>query len=187
VLCLAGIAIILVGGLGLAYATGIILPREGPLSWSSSVSSGAGGLVDPNQRFSYGLLGDITNRGDRPATVSRIEILGVTSGLHLVGAYVNTPEAAPGVGFVSGYPPAFAPAERGPVRGTVVKPGESVDIVLGFVVTGEGRYVFRGVRLYYKVGFTNYRATYPLVMWACAPVAKYVRVSACASAPLLGG
>jgi len=173
-LLVVGVVLVVVG-LGYAYATGIILPREGPLQWSSSTSSGASGLVDPNQPFSFGLLQDVTNRAHESATIDSIEILAATPGLHLVGAYVVPSGAAPGVGFARGYPPPLAPHDRRPVAGTVVDPGKSIDIVLGFIVIKPGRFVFRGVRLVYRVGFTRFRATYPIVMSACAPIAEYVR------------
>ncbi len=62
----------------------------------------------------------------------------------------------------------------GPVRGYVLKGGGgAVAIVFHLSVAHNGIFRTSGVRLWYRIGNSNYSLVYPQALKVCAPRARY--------------
>ena len=178
---LAALLVVTIVGLGLFAARsrrltpGPLGAETGALDYTHHIGVG--------ERFSIGgaLLLNGTNK---PATIERVRVVGVTDGLEVLGVRTR-PLPDQGKGMFLGaldYPPPEYPsrplAEQNIVRPATSRtpagtPGDGLELVIGVRATRPGIARFRAVEFTYRLGGRRYRAVNDGNVYLCAPVGRY--------------
>ena len=120
----------------------------------------------------------IANLGRKTAILDRIDFVGRSAGLEVVGPLVMHVRAKPRVpalatGLIRQYPPPHVGATLHAVKGFRIAPRRSwkdeAELLIGFRAHRAGALSYRAFELHYHVGDTRYVATYRDTLTICAP------------------
>jgi hypothetical protein len=145
-------------------------PSPGPLGTDEVQSSGFSHEV--GRDFTFGLPVAF-NRGDEPAVLERISLIDPTPGLKVIATRVAGPDRRIFFFAAEPYWPPREITDLHPVRGFEVAPQDEpdgdrgVELVFGARADQPGRYRTHGVRIDYRVGDTEHRATLRNVFRVC--------------------
>lgn len=180
VLAVAVVAVAVVG----RAAIGANGPASGPLDTGSDVTA-TGFAVDPGEPFSYGYL-FLRNPSAATIVLDRVELVGSTPGLHVLGMLViSLRHATQGVAATSrGFPPSVpTPYPYRPLAGSTLAPSQdpldTLDVQVGLKVDNDGDYFVREIAVDYHIGHQDYRKVVPYALHFCAPLDE--RAHSCAS------
>lgn len=165
------------GALFVALADGS--PGEPQIGDSLRVpnASGWGGKKDVGTRFTDG-FSVLSNGGDRPITLLRVEQQLTGAGLEPLGAYVAGQDRRVTMQQVGHFPPRLK--RLGTIEalaGAVIPVGETpterkvgYELLLGYEVTSPGRSTRASFTVFYEVDGEEYQQTFPSTLAICAPV-----------------
>lgn len=122
--------------------------------------------ADVGQAYSHGTL-YVVNRASEPLVIRRVELVGASPGLELLGARFVAGSTA-GVGTDFGFPPSAGRTGIAAV-GAAVPPNEPGQIIVGFAVASEGVFTSSAVAISYTLGGRLYRDVVPVSLRVCAP------------------
>jgi hypothetical protein len=170
VLVVAPVALLVVG----AFVYGVRFPAAipgGPLGEDRG-GGGVGFSADVGEPVSTGLL-QLRNRSDVTAEIRRVELVGKDPGLTLVGAVVFPGHSH--IGTANGFPPPMQPNRRARLFDAVgarIRPGQAVDVIIGFAASAPGKHGFERVAVRYRARGLPYRALHSLAGVVCAPESR---------------
>jgi hypothetical protein len=141
-------------------------PSDGPLDqWGEPLQS-IGMPADVGRAYSYGTL-YVVNHAWEPVVIRRVELVGASPGLELLGAQLVVGSTA-GVGADFGFPPSTGQTGIA-AAGAAVPSEEPGQIIVGFTVAHEGVFTSSAVAISYTLGGRTYRDTFPVSLRVCAP------------------
>jgi len=180
---LAGILVV-----GILRARGT--STDGPLD--GGVGTEQGQPLEVKQPYTWGSV-LLLNKGDKPATLERVRLLGVTGSLELLAVHTRPVPDERGQGLYlgdTGFPRTDYPtrplAEQNvvPVPKTFSPEGtpyERLQIILGVQVREPGVARFEAVEVTYKVGGRRYREVFDDSVYLCAPYDAFTGNGDCPS------
>jgi hypothetical protein len=126
----------------------------------------------PGKAFSIGLP-VVYNRGDKPASLERVSLIGKTPGIEVVQALANGVDRKFLLNAVTdSWPEPRTYTDLHPIRGYVVPPVDApdakrgVELVFVLKVDLPGEHTFTGVNVDYRIGAKRYRT----VLWEGARI-----------------
>jgi hypothetical protein len=118
---------------------------------------------------------EVVNRGDRPAVLDGVELVGGDGGIEIIGALAAVRPALPGCNLAGekGFPPPYD-WDMEPLEGFVVPPASSFEgrvvcVILGLRSTHEGIATTAGIAIRYHVGEHSYTYVDPYSLAYCTP------------------
>jgi hypothetical protein len=141
---------------------------DGPLRGGDFVS--ASGPAEVGRPYSYGLLW-VRNVGSKTVVLKDGSLVSPGHGLVVRGMYVQRNNRHP-IGFVHGFTPAWGR----PLKGVVIRPRQTVQIVVGLALSQAGAPAFHAIALVYESGGRTYEERFPSAGRLCNPVEKFKRV-----------
>jgi hypothetical protein len=126
---------------------------------------------------------DLENHGKEVAVLERVEYVGRTPGLLIIGPLVSRAGERPGggIGLIREFPPPQLKGALHHLRGYRVRPFRTIDddvrIVVGVGPRRPGKLSYRQLKVYYHVGGKGYVATYDEGVRVCTP--RSLPVSSC--------
>lgn len=174
----AGVACLLLAGVGTWAWMARRTQTPGPLWDSTYQASSIGFFVNPDVSFTYAYT-TFHNSGAAPASLSSVHLITPTAGLSIANAFLlpaSQGRLVPVNAATFKQMPGLLPLE-----GASVSPGSSFLIVLEMRVPVAGAWSAHGIGLDYSAGGSSYQTNYPDLIHVCAPdVAR----GSCPSQPL---
>jgi len=140
--------------------------RMGILKGGDPVSVGQ--PVEVGQPFSDGVLW-VTNSGSTDVILDGVSLIEQDPAIKLLGFYLKR-DNRHSVGFNRGYTTRWGEQ----LRGSVVAPGKTVQIVLGLALSRRGSHVFRAIAVAYHTNSERTVMSIPSAARMCAPRANYM-------------
>lgn len=149
-----------------------------------------GQILDVNEEMSLGTIRLFVEKGDAPAQVEKVRLVGVNGPMELLGVRSRRiPQ--PGGNFLAdfGFPPKEFSDTQPLAEGNVVpvserrtadgSPLDGLMLVIGLRSTEPGVAAARGVEVQYRVGDKRYTQTFDQHVYICAPKAQYEAGESC--------
>jgi hypothetical protein len=117
----------------------------------------------------------LENRAKEPAILDRVDFVDRTPGLRIRGPIVvrKGDHSGPNVGLIRRFPPPRLEGALHRLAGYRVPPfrsiADEVDILVGIGPQRDGKFFYRKLKLYYRVGGKRYVAVFDMGVRVCAP------------------